>query len=30
MLARGKRVGVSSHSHKAINNLLLAVEDRCK
>ena len=26
MLARGKRVGVSSHSHKAINNLLLAVE----
>jgi predicted RecB family nuclease len=26
MLARGKRVGVSSHSHKAINNLLEAVE----
>jgi len=26
MLARGKRVGVSSHSHKAINNLLQAVE----
>ena len=26
MLARGKRVGVSSHSHKAINNLLRAVE----
>jgi predicted RecB family nuclease len=26
MLARGKRVGVSSHSHKAINNLLHAVE----
>jgi predicted RecB family nuclease len=26
MLARGKRVGVSSHSHKAINNLLKAVE----
>ena len=24
MLARGKRVGVSSHSHKAINNLLQA------
>jgi uncharacterized protein len=26
MLSRGKRVGVSSHSHKAINNLLRAVE----
>jgi uncharacterized protein len=26
MLARGKRVGVSSHSHKTINNLLQAVE----
>jgi len=26
MLARGERVGVSSHSHKAINNLLRAVE----
>jgi uncharacterized protein len=26
LLARGKRVGVSSHSHKAINNLLQAVE----
>jgi uncharacterized protein len=26
MLARGKRVGVSSHSHKAINNLLQVVE----
>jgi uncharacterized protein len=26
MLARGKQVGVSSHSHKAINNLLRAVE----
>jgi len=26
MLARGKWVGVSSHSHKAINNLLDAVE----
>jgi DNA polymerase III delta prime subunit len=26
MLARGKRVGVSSHSHKAINNLLAEVE----
>jgi hypothetical protein len=26
MLARDKRVGVSSHSHKAINNLLEAVE----
>jgi predicted RecB family nuclease len=26
MLARGKRVGVSSHSHKAINNLLEEVE----
>ncbi len=26
MLARGKRVGVSSHSHKAIINLLQAVE----
>jgi uncharacterized protein len=26
MLARSKRVGVSSHSHKAINNLLQAVE----
>jgi uncharacterized protein len=26
MLARGKRIGVSSHSHKAINNLLKAVE----
>src|SRR5258708_6550454 len=26
MLARGKRVGVSSHSHKAINNLLQAVQ----
>jgi hypothetical protein len=26
MLARGKRVGVSSHSHQAINNLLQAVE----
>jgi uncharacterized protein len=26
MLALGKRVGVSSHSHKAINNLLEAVE----
>jgi DNA polymerase III delta prime subunit len=26
MLARGKRVGVSSHSHKAINNLLVEVE----
>jgi predicted RecB family nuclease len=26
VLARGKRVGVSSHSHKAINNLLQAVE----
>jgi hypothetical protein len=26
MLARGKRVGVSSHSHNAINNLLQAVE----
>jgi uncharacterized protein len=26
MLSRGKRVGVSSHSHKAINNLLQAVE----
>jgi uncharacterized protein len=25
-LARGRRVGVSSHSHKAINNLLQAVE----
>jgi uncharacterized protein len=27
MLARGKRVGVSSHSHKAIKNLLLQVEE---
>jgi predicted RecB family nuclease len=27
LLARGKRVGVSSNSHKAINNLLKAVED---
>jgi uncharacterized protein len=27
MLARGKRVGVSSHSHKAINNLLVEVEN---
>jgi uncharacterized protein len=27
MLARGKRVGVSSHSHKAINNLPKAVEN---
>jgi uncharacterized protein len=26
MLARGKRIGVSSHSHKAINNLLAEVE----
>lgn len=26
MLSRGNRVGVSSHSHKAINNLLKAVE----
>jgi uncharacterized protein len=26
MLARRKRVGVSSHSHKAINNLLRAIE----
>jgi uncharacterized protein len=26
LLARGKRVGVSSNSHKAINNLLVAVE----
>jgi predicted RecB family nuclease len=26
MLARGKRLGVSSHSHKAINNLLVEVE----
>jgi uncharacterized protein len=26
MLACGKRVGVSSHSHKAINNLLIEVE----
>ncbi len=26
MLAHGKRVGVSAHSHKAINNLLAAVE----
>jgi predicted RecB family nuclease len=26
MLARGKQIGVSSHSHKAINNLLHAVE----
>ncbi len=26
MIARGKRVGVSSHSHKAINNLLAEVE----
>jgi superfamily I DNA and/or RNA helicase len=26
MLVRGKQVGVSSHSHKAINNLLQAVE----
>ncbi len=26
MLTRGKRVGVSSHSHKAINNLLVEVE----
>jgi hypothetical protein len=26
MLARGKRIGVSSHSHKAINNLLVEVE----
>jgi predicted RecB family nuclease len=26
MLVRGRRVGVSSHSHKAINNLLQAVE----
>jgi predicted RecB family nuclease len=26
MIARGKRVGVSSHSHKAINNLLVEVE----
>jgi uncharacterized protein len=26
ILARGKRVGVSSHSHKAINNLLRTVE----
>jgi hypothetical protein len=26
MLARGNRVGVSSHSHKAINNLLVEVE----
>ena len=27
LLASGKRLGVSSHSHKAINNLLLAVEE---
>jgi hypothetical protein len=26
MLARGKRIGVASHSHKAINNLLRTVE----
>ena len=26
MLARGRRVGVASHSHKAINNLLVEVE----
>jgi hypothetical protein len=26
LLSRGKRIGVSSHSHKAINNLLQAVE----
>lgn len=26
MLARGKRVGVSAHSHKAINNLLTEIE----
>ncbi len=26
MIARGKRVGVSSHSHKAINNLLVEIE----
>jgi uncharacterized protein len=26
MLASGKRIGVSSHSHKAINNLLVEVE----
>src|ERR1700721_3010438 len=26
MLARGKRVGVASHSQKAINNLLVEVE----
>ena len=29
MLARGKRVGVSSHSHKAINNLLSSGRDGC-
>ncbi len=28
LLARGKRVGVSSNSHKAIHNLLHAVEER--
>ena len=27
LLARGKRIGVSSNSHKAINNLLKAVEE---
>jgi DNA polymerase III delta prime subunit len=26
LLARGKRIGVASHSHKAVNNLLRAVE----
>jgi hypothetical protein len=26
LLSRGKRIGVSSHSHKAVNNLLQAVE----
>jgi len=26
MISRGKRIGVSSHSHKAINNLLVEVE----
>jgi len=30
LLRRGFKVGVSSHSHKAINNLLLAVEKRAQ
>lgn len=30
LLAQGKRVGVSSNTHKAINNLLVAVEKRAQ